>query len=148
MRVVIQRVSEAKVDVAGKTVGKISRGILIYSGIEEGDTEKEARYIAEKIINLRIFPDNNNKMNIPLKNLENGEILSISQFTLSSYIKKGRRPDFTNAMAPEKAKILYDTFNRILSESVKVEKGVFGGNMDIYSVNDGPVTFIIEKKFA
>ena len=146
MRVVIQRVSEAMVKVDRKIVGKINRGILIYSGIEEGDTEKEARYIAEKLINLRIFPDENNKMNISLKDLENSEVLSISQFTLSSYIKKGRRPDFTNAMAPEKAEKLYNIFNRILSENVKVETGVFGAMMDIYSVNDGPVTFIIEKK--
>ncbi len=146
MRVVIQRVSEARVEVDGKTVGKIGPGILIYSGIEEGDTEIEAVYIAEKIINLRIFPDENNKMNIPVNELESREVLSISQFTLSSYIKKGRRPDFTNAMAPEKAKELYNAFNNKLSESVKVEKGIFGAKMDIYSVNDGPVTFIIEKK--
>ncbi|MEN8155127.1 MAG: D-aminoacyl-tRNA deacylase [Acidobacteriota bacterium] len=146
MRVVIQRVSEAKVDVEGKTTGKINRGILIYSGIEDGDTEKEVEYIAEKIVNLRIFPDENNKMNNSIMELDNSEVLSISQFTLSSYIKKGRRPDFTNAMVPEKAKELYEVFNSKLAEHVKVEKGIFGAMMDIYSVNDGPVTFIIEKK--
>ena len=97
MRIVVQRVLEARVEVAGKTVGKINHGLLIYVGIEKGDTEKELEFMAEKILNLRIFPDRNNKMNLSVTDIEGAEILSISQFTLASHIKKGRRPDFNNA---------------------------------------------------
>lgn len=144
MRVVIQRVDQASVTVDGKTVGKIGRGILIYAGIEKGDTEKEIIFMAEKILNLRIFPDQDNKMNLSIKNI-NGEILSISQFTLASHIKKGRRPDFNNAEDPGKADALYKTFNALMAEEVKVETGIFAAMMKIESVNDGPVTFIIER---
>lgn len=147
MRVVLQRVKEARVEVEKRVSGKIGKGLLIYCGLEAGDGEKEIEYVAEKILNLRIFPDENGRMNLSLLELESGEILSVSQFTLASYIKKGRRPDFNNALEPEKAEPLYSSFNRILSERVKVETGVFGAMMDVYSVNDGPVTFIIEKKF-
>jgi D-aminoacyl-tRNA deacylase len=145
MRTVIQRVGKAKVEVEGRIVGKIGKGILVYVGIEKGDTEKETAYVAEKILNLRIFPDGENKMNLSVKDI-GGEILSISQFTLASYIKKGRRPDFTNAEEPGKAEVLYEKFNEALSMEIKVEKGEFGAMMEIESVNDGPVTFIIEKK--
>lgn len=145
MRVVIQRVSRASVEVEGTIVGKIDRGILAYVGIEKGDTEKEIAFMAEKILNLRIFPDEEYKMNLCVKDV-GGAILSISQFTLASYIKKGRRPDFINAEEPVKAEALYEKFNEILSREIKVEKGVFGAMMNIESVNNGPVTFIIEKK--
>ena len=146
MRVVIQRVSRASVEVEGKIVGKIGRGLLVYVGIEMGDTEKEITFMAEKILNLRIFPDDAYKMNFCVKDV-GGAILSISQFTLASYIKKGRRPDFINAEEPAKAEVLYEKFNEILSREIKVEKGVFGVMMNIESVNNGPVTFIIEKKY-
>ena len=145
MRTVIQRVSQAAVAVAGQVVGRISRGILVYVGIERGDTEKEIAFMAEKILNLRIFPDKEQRMNLSVIDIGGG-ILSISQFTLASYIKKGRRPDFTNAEEPGKAEALYERFNELLSQEVKVEKGVFGAMMNIESSNDGPVTFIIEKK--
>ncbi len=146
MRVVIQRVNHATVEVEGNVVGKIDKGILAYVGIEKGDTEKEIAFMAEKILNLRIFPDDEYRMNLNVKNV-GGAILSISQFTLASYIKKGRRPDFTNAEDPAKAEVLYDRFNELLAREIMVEKGVFGAMMDIESVNAGPVTFIIEKKY-
>jgi D-aminoacyl-tRNA deacylase len=145
MRTVIQRVSKASVEVEGQVKGKIGRGILVYVGIEKGDTEKEIEYTAEKILNLRIFPDSGYKMNLSVKDV-GGAILSISQFTLASYIKKGRRPDFTNAEDPVKAEAWYEKFNELLSTEINVEKGVFGAMMEIESVNDGPVTFIIERK--
>ncbi len=147
MRVVIQRVSQASVEVGGAIVGEIGKGILAYVGIEQGDTELEIRYMADKILNLRIFPDHARRMNLSVLDVD-GKILSISQFTLASYIKKGRRPDFGNAEDPVKAKQLYNFFNRVLSEEVDVATGVFGAMMNISSVNDGPVTFIIEKKYG
>ena len=148
MRIVVQRVLEARVEVAGKTVGKINHGLLIYVGIEKGDTEKELEFMAEKILNLRIFPDRNNKMNLSVTDIEGAEILSISQFTLASHIKKGRRPDFNNAEEPSRAELMYNQFNNLLSQNIKVEKGIFGAMMNILSINHGPVTFIIEKKYT
>ena len=144
MRVVIQRVTDASVEVNGEVVGKIDRGILGYIGVEKGDTIKEMQFMADKIVNLRIFPDEHGRMNLSIKDID-GSFLSISQFTLASYIKKGRRPDFTNAEDPDKANLLWQEFNRSLSLEVPVEKGVFGAMMKIRSTNDGPVTFIIEK---
>jgi D-tyrosyl-tRNA(Tyr) deacylase len=144
MRVVIQRVGRACVEVDGSVTGKIGKGILAYVGIEKGDTEKEVAFMAEKILNLRIFPDDEYKMNLNVKDV-GGAILSISQFTLASYIKKGRRPDFTNAEEPARAEALWENFNEILAREIKVEKGVFGAMMDVESINKGPVTFILEK---
>lgn len=146
MRVVVQRVNRASVEVDDTIVGKIDKGILAYVGIEKGDTEKEIAFMAEKILHLRIFPDEEYRMNLNVKNV-GGAILSISQFTLASYIKKGRRPDFTNAEEPTRAGALYEKFNQILAREIKVEKGVFGAMMNIESVNWGPVTFIIEKRY-
>lgn len=146
MRVVVQRVDRAGVEVDGAVVGKIGKGLLVYVGIEKGDTEKELAFMAEKILNLRIFPDNEYKMNLSVKDV-GGAILSISQFTLASYIKKGRRPDFTNAEDPGKAEAMYEKFNELLASEIQVEKGVFGAMMAVESVNNGPVTFIIEKKY-
>jgi D-tyrosyl-tRNA(Tyr) deacylase len=146
MRVVIQRVSRASVEVDGQVAGKIARGILAYVGIEKGDTEKEIAFMAEKILNLRIFPDDQGRMNLCVKDI-GGEILSISQFTLASYIKKGRRPDFNNAEDPALAEPMYENFNQMLAREIPVSKGVFGAMMKIESLNDGPVTFIIEKKY-
>ncbi|MGE5340732.1 MAG: D-aminoacyl-tRNA deacylase [Candidatus Omnitrophota bacterium] len=146
MRIVIQRVNSACVVVEGRVVGEIGRGILAYVGIEKGDTEKEIEYMAEKILHLRIFADDADKMNLSVKDV-GGEILSISQFTLASYIKKGRRPDFTVAEEPERAQMLYEKFNEHLSREIHVEKGVFGAMMMVESVNNGPVTFILEKSF-
>lgn len=145
MRVVIQRVSRASVTVEETVKGKIDRGILAYVGIEKGDSEKEVAFVADKILNLRIFPDEHGRMNLNVIDI-GGSLLSISQFTLASYIKKGRRPDFTNAEDPQKAQALWEDFNRRVSTEIPVEKGVFGAMMQIDSMNDGPVTFIIERK--
>lgn len=147
MRVVIQRVDRASVEVDGVVVGKIDKGILAYVGIEKNDTEKEIAFMAEKIVNIRIFPDDEYKMNLSVKDI-GGAVLSISQFTLASYIKKGRRPDFTNAEDPTKAETLYETFNTLLAREIPVQKGVFGAMMNIDSLNNGPVTFIIEKQYT
>ncbi|MCK5219943.1 MAG: D-tyrosyl-tRNA(Tyr) deacylase [Candidatus Aminicenantes bacterium] len=147
MRIVVQRVSSADVKVNSKIVGKIGKGLLIYAGIEKGDSEREMEFVAEKVLNLRIFPDEDDKMDMAVLDVPGGAILSISQFTLASFIKKGRRPDFSNALEPEKAEKLYDHFCEKLSSKIKVERGIFGAMMDISSVNDGPVTFIIEKNF-
>lgn len=146
MRIVVQRVNRASVEVDKVIVGKIDQGLLVYVGIEKEDTEKEVAFIAEKILNLRIFPDDEYKMNLSVKDV-GGAVLSISQFTLASYIQKGRRPDFTNAEAPEKAVVLYERFNDYLAREIPVERGVFGAMMAVESVNNGPVTFIIEKKY-
>lgn len=147
MRVVIQRVSRASVEVENQVVGQIGRGLLVYVGIEKGDGEAEMRFMADKILNLRIFPDHENRMNLNIMDI-GGKILSISQFTLASRIKKGRRPDFNNAEDPAVAKNLYQQFNACMSKEIPVETGVFGAMMKISSLNDGPVTFIIEKKYS
>jgi len=147
MRLVVQRVSKAQVAVEGKIVGKIGRGLLVYVGVEKGDGEQEVNFMADKVLYLRIFPDAEEKMNLSVKDIK-GAVLSISQFTLASHIRKGRRPDFNNAEIPEKADVLYNQFNEILAREVQVEKGIFGAMMDILSVNEGPVTIIIEKKYS
>lgn len=147
MRLVVQRVKKAKVEVDKQIVGKISRGLLVYLGVEKGDGEREVHFMADKVLHLRIFPDSEGKMNRSVKDID-GAVLSISQFTLASHIKKGRRPDFNNAEEPAKAQTLYNQFNNILGQEIHVEKGVFGAMMNIISVNEGPVTLIIEKKYA
>lgn len=146
MRVVLQRVSQARVEVGGETAGKIGKGLVILCGFERGDSEKELEFIAEKILHLRIFADEMEKMNLSVKDVK-GEILSISQFTLTADVRKGRRPDFTNAEEPEKAQSLYRLFNDLLAREVPVEKGIFGARMTVHLVNDGPVTFYLEKRF-
>jgi len=145
MRTVIQRVKQASVEVEGNVVGEIGEGILIYAGVEKGDSEKEIAFNADKIVNLRIFSDEQGRMNLSIKDI-GGAVLSISQFTLASYIKKGRRPDFINAEDPEIAEKLYNLFNERLAREVPVQTGVFGAMMQVRSINNGPVTFIIEKK--
>ena len=147
MRIVLQRVSQASVEIGGKTVGRIGTGLLLLIGIEKGDGEKEIAFMADKILNLRIFPDGDDKMNLSVKEIK-GEILSISQFTLASRIKKGRRPDFSGAEEPKQAEELYSRFNRLLAAAVPVAMGIFGAMMDVHSVNHGPVTFIIEKNIS
>ena len=144
MRAVIQRVLHAKVKVKGRVAGEINKGILVYLGIEKDDSREEIEFMANKILSLRIFADKENKMNLSVCEI-GGAILSISQFTLTSYIKKGRRPDFTNAMEPDQARKYYELFNTLLSAGAKTATGVFGAEMKVYSLNDGPVTFIIER---
>jgi len=147
MRVVVQRVSRASVEVDGRTVGRIGPGLLLLVGIEKGDGEKEIEFVADKVLHLRVFADAAGKMNLSVRET-GGEILSVSQFTLAARNKKGRRPDFSNAEAPEVAEALVARFNALLAASVPVASGVFGAMMDVHSVNNGPVTVILEKTAA
>lgn len=146
MRVVLQRSKEAKVTVNGEVTGQITKGLVLLVGVTHDDIEEDAAYLADKIVNLRIFEDENEKMNLSLLDV-GGEILSVSQFTLYGDSSKGRRPSFIDAARPDHAVKLYDTFNRLLREKgVTVETGVFGAMMDVQLTNDGPVTLIVESK--
>lgn len=143
MRCVIQRVIEAKVEVENQVLAAIEKGYLIYVGIHQSDDEKTVLKMANKIISLRIFEDEHEKMNLNLKQVD-GQILSISQFTLYGDTKGNNRPSFIEAAKPEQAMRLYDLFNEKLSDACHVENGLFGAHMKIESINDGPVTIIIE----
>ncbi len=146
MRVVIQRVSKAKVVADGVESGVINKGFLLLVGVEEEDTNEDVAYLTRKIANMRIFEDEAGKMNLSLKEV-NGEILSISQFTLHADTKKGNRPSFIKAAKPDIADKLYEELNQNLrDEGFKVETGVFGADMDVSLVNDGPVTILIDSK--
>ncbi|HIT71812.1 MAG TPA: D-tyrosyl-tRNA(Tyr) deacylase [Candidatus Scatovivens faecipullorum] len=146
MRLVVQRVTEAKVDVNGETVGKINKGFMVLCGITHEDTEKEVNILARKLCNLRIFEDENDKMNLSLKDV-GGELLIISQFTLyADSMSSGNRPSFIAAARPEKAKPLYEYFiKKCEEEGIHVEKGIFGADMKVSLLNDGPVTILLEK---
>ncbi len=145
MKIVLQRVKEAHVDVDGKTEGRISRGICLLVGVEKGDREQDAEYLAKKAVELRVFPDAEGKMNLSLAET-GGEVLAVSQFTLAGSVKKGRRPSFDNAEEPKRAAELFDYFvGAIEALGVTVETGVFQAMMDVFIVNDGPVTFILES---
>ncbi|KQU59470.1 D-tyrosyl-tRNA(Tyr) deacylase [Rossellomorea marisflavi] len=145
MKVVLQRSKQASVTVDGEVKGRIQSGLVLLVGITHGDTEAEAAYIADKVVNLRIFEDGDGKMNDSLLD-RGGEILSISQFTLYGDTRKGRRPNFMDAAKPEEAEAIYDRFNALLREKgIQVETGVFGAMMDVQLINDGPVTLIVEK---
>lgn len=146
MRVVIQRVSKACVKIKGETVGKIGPGFLLLVGFTHYDTSSDIDYLVKKIVNMRIFEDENGKMNISL--LQKGyQILSVSQFTLFADTRSGNRPGFSAAAKPEIATKLYDEFNAKLREqNVHVETGIFGAEMEVELVNDGPVTIIIDSK--
>lgn len=146
MRVVLQRSKKASVTVEGDITGAISSGYVLLVGITHEDTEKDADYLAGKIAQLRLFEDEEGKMNRSI--LDNGgEILSISQFTLYGDVKKGRRPSFTSAARPETAEPLWQAFNDALRhQGLVVETGVFGAMMDVQLVNDGPVTILVESK--
>lgn len=146
MKIVVQRVKESHVKVEDRIVGKIGMGLLLLVGIEKGDNKNILDFMADKIVNLRIFPDENRKMNLSILDVK-GEILSVSQFTLAGSLEKGRRPSFDNAEEPKRAEALFNTFVDILkSKGVKVETGKFGAMMEVFLINDGPVTFILEKK--
>ena len=145
MKLVVQRVANAQVEVDGKIVGKIGKGFLVLCGITHDDTEKEADYLAKKLCNLRVFEDDNQKMNLALKDVA-GELLIISQFTLYGDASEGNRLSFIKAARPEKANPLYEYFlEKCKSYEIKVEKGIFGADMKVSLVNDGPVTIILEK---
>lgn len=146
VRVVLQRVKEGQVTVEDEVVGKIKRGYVLLVGITHEDTEEDVAYIANKVANLRLFEDDDGKMNISVREI-GGEILSISQFTLFADTRKGRRPSFTKAAKPADAKALYEQFNERLKEfGLHVETGSFGAMMDVSLINDGPVTIQIDSK--
>lgn len=146
MKAVIQRGKDASVTVEGKVTGQINEGLVVLLGVTHDDEEEDAKYLADKITNLRIFEDENDKMNLSLKDI-NGQILSISQFTLYGDTRKGRRPNFMNAAKPEPANALYETFNQYVQENgISVETGKFGEMMDVQLTNVGPVTLILESK--
>jgi D-aminoacyl-tRNA deacylase len=145
MRVVLQRVKEAHVDVAGATVGSIATGLLILVGVTSTDTRQDAEYLAEKIIFLRIFRDDEGRMNRSILEV-GGSLLVVSQFTLYGDCRKGRRPSFDKAAPPEQARQLYESFVKLLSSrNINVQTGVFQAEMEIQLVNDGPVTFILDS---
>lgn len=144
MRVVVQRVQKASVSVDDKIVGKINYGYMILVGFTYGDNDDTIEAMAKKILNLRIMDDENGVMNKSILDI-GGEILSISQFTLYGDAKKGNRPSYILALKGEEATILYDKFNDELSKYIHVEKGIFGANMQVSLVNDGPTTILLEK---
>ena len=145
MKTVIQRVTSASVTVEGRIVGEIGRGILVLLGVEKGDAEARADWLAEKIINLRIFEDEGGKMNLSLRAIS-GSLLVVSQFTLAGNCDKGRRPSFDSAAAPEEGRRLYEYFVEALKRlNAPVATGIFQADMRVSLVNDGPVTFILER---
>lgn len=144
MRVVIQRVNHAQVDIDGKTVGKIGKGFLLLAGIKNGDELPVIKKAADKIAKMRIFEDEEGKTNLSLKDV-NGEILSVSQFTLMANTKKGNRPSFVDAMRPPRSKELWEDFNQELeNDGFHVETGEFGADMQVSLENDGPFTIVLD----
>lgn len=146
MRIVLQKVSEASVKVDNEVIGKIENGFMLLVGITHEDTLEDVRYLADKVVNVRIFEDGEGKMNHSLLDVK-GSILSVSQFTLYGDTRKGRRPNFMGAAKPEQAEKLYEAFNEALREKgIEVATGKFGAMMDVSLVNKGPVTLILESK--
>jgi D-tyrosyl-tRNA(Tyr) deacylase len=145
MKALLQRVTKSSVTVEGKGVGRIAQGLVVLLGVADGDCEKDAEYLADKIVNLRIFSDEQSKFNLSTLNV-NGELLVISQFTLLADTRKGRRPSFSAAAPPEKAETLYNYFvMRLKQTGLKVETGEFGAHMMVEIANDGPVTIMLDS---
>lgn len=145
MKVLVQRVLSSSVEVDNKIVGQINKGLMLLVGFTDSDTDKEIDYMVDKIINLRIFDDENGVMNKSLIDI-NGSILSISQFTLYADTRKGRRPSYIKALNGDEAILLYDKFNnKLKEENIKVETGIFGADMKVSLINDGPITIMLEK---
>lgn len=147
MKIVLQRVSEASVKVEGEIVGKINAGLLLLIGIDEEDEKTDADWLIKKVIDLRIFSDDEGKMNHSVKDIS-GEILCISQFTLLADYKKGNRPSYIKAAKPEKAIPLFDYFREEIKKqsNLKIESGIFGADMKVSLINDGPVTIVLDSK--
>ncbi len=145
MRAVIQRVSQAKVEVEGNTIGQIGPGLLVYLGVGKGDTDKDAEFMADKLVNLRIFADEAGKMNRSVIDIRGG-VLLVSNFTLYGDCRKGRRPGFDAAAEPALAEALYEKVATLIAASdVPVARGSFGAYMQVTSLNDGPVTFLLDS---
>jgi D-tyrosyl-tRNA(Tyr) deacylase len=147
MRAVLQRVSKASVSVAPDYKSSIGFGLLILLGVENADTEEDIDWLVRKIVNMRIFPDDEGKMNLSLLN-KNHEALVVSQFTLHASTKKGNRPSFVNAAKPDYAEMMYEKFIAAITKEIQkeVKTGIFGGDMKVELINDGPVTIIIDSK--
>ena len=146
MRAVVQRVKRSSVKVDEKIIGEIGVGLNVLIGITKGDTDEDIKYIRDKVVNLRIFSDSDDKMNLSLKDV-NGEILIISQFTLYGDCRKGRRPSFINALGGEEAIGIYEkVVEAFKEEGIRVETGEFGADMEVEIINDGPVTLLLESK--
>lgn len=145
MKLVIQRVKSASVSIDGRVYNAIQQGLLLLVGVGPEDQQENLDYAVRKIVNMRIFSDDEGKMNLSVKDIQ-GEILSVSQFTLFADTKKGNRPAFTGAAKPDMAEAFYQEFNQELAKKVSVEAGVFGADMQVELVNDGPVTIILDTK--
>ncbi|NUU96785.1 D-aminoacyl-tRNA deacylase [Marinitoga sp. 1138] len=147
MRAVLQRVKKASVVVENEIVGKIGKGILVLLGVGHNDTENDIKWLADKIMNLRIFEDENDKMNLSLLDIK-GEILVVSQFTLYGDCRKGRRPSYSNAAKPDKANEYYEKFMKYIEDNynTKVERGIFQAEMEVELINDGPVTLLLDSE--
>lgn len=146
MKLLVQRVSSAQVDVDSKTVGKINKGFLVLIGVTHTDTREIADYLVKKLCNLRVFKDENSKMNLSIKDVD-GELLIVSQFTLYADCQHGNRPSFVNSAKPDMANELYKYFvEKCKREVEKVETGIFGADMKVSLLNDGPVTIMLEKE--
>jgi D-tyrosyl-tRNA(Tyr) deacylase len=146
MRAVVQRVSSAEVQVEGRMVGKIGGGLLVFLAVGKEDDEKDLKYLSEKIWGLRIFQDENGKMNLSLIDA-GGELLIVSQFTLYGDVRKGKRPSFTDSAEPKIAEKFYEEFIKMsVDKGIKTEKGIFGAEMKVSLINDGPVTILLDSK--
>lgn len=145
MRAVVQRVKSASVTVGGRLLGRIGKGFLVYAGVGKGDTWADLEYIAAKILGLRVFEDADGRMNLDLLQ-SGGEVLLVSQFTLLADCRKGRRPSFDQAETPEAARLLYGKLAERLRESVRVATGEFQSHMEVESINDGPVTMMLDSR--
>lgn len=146
MRAVVQRVDEASVTVEDEVVGKISKGLLVLLGVGEDDDEKDLDYLVEKVIGLRIFQDENDKMNLSLMDVK-GELLVVSQFTLYGDVRKGKRPSFSSSASPDMGNLYYEKFiERARSMGINTQTGIFGAHMDVKLNNNGPVTILLDSK--